>query len=356
MAITILNCLSQALPDYHYPGPKHAPHPPGSTVQKIFPPKFAIQRSQTGHERWAQIGRRYVTQGNQIGNTPDIHTARTYANLVLQQAQQGQQPQISIPALQAGLAAADALLSGSEYVPEKEDNIRHTNEADVVRTANLYLIHPVIQALWSHPKYHRSLVSQSEDTQNGTRTDVTFMKLGPAPPVGHQQVHRDFFILEFKRRGMIDGDDFEHTIPVPRGTAPQVFYRGILQPVAPKGKPTQSQKAAVQAISPPAVGAPVPNRTQPTTFFKAGPIKLITQAAAYAVHHSTRYVALFGYDCLICCYFPWVDPATSPSDNEKLNEDLKGEYPVEVDVYPGTSPDVRLALLGIMWTAIEDTP
>lgn len=349
MATTILNCLPQALPAYPYDGPKHAPHPVGSTVQKIFPPKFAIQRSQTGQDSWAQIGRRYLTQGNQIGTATDIRTARLLTNQSLPQSP----PQL-LPALQASLAAADTLLLGHEYIPEREDNIRHTNEADVVRTANLYLIHPVIQALWSHPKYHKSLVSQSEDTQHGTRTDITFMKVGPAQPAGHQ-VHRDFFILEFKRRGMIDGRDFQQPVPVPPRTDPQAFYRGILAPVAAGQKPTQAQKAAVQAIPSSTVAAPVPNRMQPTTF-KPGPMKLITQAAAYAVHHSTRYVALFNYDCLICCYFPWVDPTRTSNANEDLNLELAGEYPVEVDVYPGNSSDVRLALLGIMWTAIEDTP
>ncbi|KAK2616042.1 hypothetical protein N8I77_002759 [Diaporthe amygdali] len=180
------------------------------------------------------------------------------------------------------------------------------------------------------------------------------MKLGPAQPAANQ-VHRDFFIMEFKRRGMIDGRDFQQTVPFPQNTDPQAFYRHILEPVAPGQKPTQSQKAAVQAIPAQTVPGPIANRSQPTTF-KAGPMKLITQAAAYAVHHSTRYVALFNYDCLICCYFPWVDPTISPDANKNLNEEFAGEFPVEVDVYPGDSPDLRLALLGIMWTAIENTP
>lgn len=349
MAITILNCLSQALPAYPYNGPKHVPHPVGSTVQMIFPPKFAIHRSRTGYDRWAQIGLQYLTRGNSIGNTTDIQSARSYTNMLLPQCHHSLRPD-----LQADLQAADALLLGHECIPEREDNIRHTNEADIVRTANLYLTHPVIQALGSHPRYRKTLVSQSEHVRQGTRTDITFKKLCPIQSAGNQ-VHRDFFILEFKRRGMMDVDDFQQRVPVPPNTDPQSFYRGILEPVAPGRKPTQSQKAAAQAIPSQTVASPVLNRTQPTTF-KAGPMKLLTQAAAYAVHHSTRYVALFNYDCLVCCYFPWVDPTRDSDANKRLNLELAGEYPVEVDVYPGNSPDVRLTLLGIMWTAVEEIP
>lgn len=154
---------------------------------------------------------------------------------------------------------------------------------------------------------------------------------------------------------MIDGSDFQIPVPVPQNTDPRAFYRGILEPVAPGQKPTQLQKAAVQAIPAQTVPGPDRNRTQPSTF-KSGPMKLITQAAAYAVHHSTRYVALFNYGYLICCYFPWVDPTIDPDANEDLNEELAGEFPLEVDVYPGDSPDLRPALLGIMWTAIENNP
>lgn len=87
-------------------------------------------------------------------------------------------------------------------LPEKEDNIVHNNEADVVRSAILYLIHPVAQALWACPDYFRGFSSQSEDFDFRTRTDLTFFKT--AQPFNAQNSStrtRDFAVVEFKRRG-----------------------------------------------------------------------------------------------------------------------------------------------------------
>lgn len=280
-----------------------------------------------------------------------------YINAVLQQTGPSNPAR---PRLEGERDVVNALLNGSEYIPQQEDNIRHTNKADIVRTANLYLVHPVIQALWAHPKYNGTLVSQSEDFQHGTRTDITFMK------VGLNQVHRTFFILEYKRRGMIHGSDFHiqgGVIPVPpslqqilpQNVNAQQFARAILYPVNPGQKPTQAQKTAVQSIPAPYI-TPGPSGNNLASTFEENPMRLITQAAAYTVHHSTRYVALFNYDNLICCYFPWLDPTISPEDNEDLNKNLAGEYPVEIEIYPSNSVEQRLALLGIMWTALENTP
>lgn len=156
---------------------------------------------------------------------------------------------------------------------------------------------------------------------------------------------------------MIKASYFRHSIPLPRNgqfANQQAFNTHILMPVAPGGQPTQTQIAAVQSVQAPVIQGP--NPTQAQSMFEPDPIKLMTQAATYAIYHRTRYVALFNYDYLICCHFPWLDPTSSVRVLKDVNEDSNGEYPVEVEMYRGDDPEVRHALLGFMWTAIEDTP
>lgn len=338
-AVSLLNCLTQPLPDYPYTGGAHTPSAGGTTARGTLPPRFAIQRQNTGSDRWSRIGERYLRQqGYQIGTTPNIRTARAqYQALV-------SNPNVSAAnrlVYQPGLDAVDSFLNNRQFVPQTEDNIRHTNEADVVRTANLYLIHPVIQALWSHPYYHAGLISQSEDSQNGTRTDITLTK------VNRNQLHRSFAVVEFKRRGAIAGQSFMHNLQMPPNTGftnPQAYLAHIVAPVAAGQQPTAQQLAAIRSV--------------PLTRFTSGPLTLIKQATAYAIEHRTRFIVLFNYDWLICCYFPWLDPTKSANQLLQENRASLSEFPVELDMYEKSTnaQEMRLALLGFLWTAIENTP
>ena len=338
-AVSLRNCLPASLPDYPYTGGAHTPSAGGTTARGTLPPRFAIRRQDTGSVRWTQIGRLYLAQqGFQLGNTPDIQTARAqFQSLV-------QNPAIS-PAhrllYQNSLDATNLFLNDSQYVPQTEENIRHTNEADVVRTATLYLIHPVIQALWSHPYYHAGLLSQSEDTQNGTRTDITLIK------ADRNQNHRSFSVVEFKRRGAIAGQGFQHNLQMPLNAGfanLQAYLASIVTPVAPGQQPTAQQLMAVRNV--------------PATMFAGGALTLIKQATAYAIEHRTQYIALFNYDFLIFCYFPWLDPTKPKQQLLQENRASLSEFPVEVDIYDKATnaQEMRLALLGFLWAGIENTP
>jgi hypothetical protein len=79
-----------------------------------------------------------------------------------------------------------------------------------VRCATLYLVHSVVQAFWVHPTYHKSLLTQSEDTKDWPRTDLTFYKTKKGLP------NRTFMILEYKRRTVIKKSEFEHSYNKPR--------------------------------------------------------------------------------------------------------------------------------------------
>lgn len=260
MATPLWNSFNQALPPYPYTGGPHTVHDVGSTAKKTYPPKFAIERSSTGSIPWSQIGRRYLQQINRTGRVYDMQTALVAARATLPQVAANMQP-----LFQAAINADDLFVTGVHSIPQTEENLRHTNEADVVRSANLYLIHPVIQALSSHPSYFQGLVSQSEDWKNKTQTDITFMKVGFPQPAS-AQVHRDFFIMELKRRGMIKASYFRHSIPLPRNgqfANQQAFNTHILMPVAPGRQPTQTQIAAVQSVQAPVIQGLIRRKPNP---------------------------------------------------------------------------------------------
>lgn len=296
-----------------------------------------------------------------VGRAEDLRTARDFALDTLSALQQDPQWIHRVPRpylswanrLPVSVPAVNSFLSNSQFIPETEINIRHANEADVVRTANLYLIHLVLQALSAHPSYHTLLVSQSEDTQGKTRTDLTFQ-------FSTLNTLRSFAVVEFKRRGAIEGHGFQHlqNVPVPQTLNQQQYFAQILMPIAAGQRPTAQQLAHARRV--PATAQRKPGTNDPLTHrFSTGPLHLIQQATAYAMQHSIRYVALFNYDWLICCYFPWLDTSKDHKDLVAENRASNGEFPVEVDMYSLATADwhlIRLALLGLMWTAIEQIP
>lgn len=350
-AVSIRNSLPQPLPVYAYAGAAHVPGASGATTQATVPPRFAVPRPAA--DRWVNVGRGFlapVVTNYQVGICDGIVRARDDLVTMLQPGFQPAPTTAQRNAWQASVNRANVFLGDVQKIPETEKNIQHGNEADIVRTATLYLVHPVIQALCAHPSYQDCLISKSEDTQGGTRTDVTFKKVYFNQ--AGQQKTRSFAILEFKRRGAIQGDDFRHQALGPPGSvlpASNTLYVAIGQ------VPSPQQLAAVTAIVPPAP----PNPNIPRTMFTGGPLALIKQATAYSIEHRTQYVVLFNYDWMICCYFPWLDPTKSKVTLSANNRASQGEFPVEVDIYrysPANVAEMRLALLGFMWTAIENTP
>lgn len=199
-----------------------------------------------------------------------------------------------------------------ENVYMKEQAMLHCNESDVVRTAAMYLVHPVVTALNADLNMPGGLLLQSEDTLSQVRSDITFYRNNGTPDP------RPIAVVEFKRRGIIRPGQFA---------------------------------AATPAVTP-APGA---------TLFEYAALKLIKQACACAVVFRTRHIALCDWNYLVLCYF--IDmPYNNPT-----NVGTK----VEIQVIPIGTPSTqnrlgfnnsnnshlfRPALLGFLKNAYHYTP
>lgn len=259
------------------------------------PPHFAVERPQ--NDRWFLRGQTYLT---------NLQTAGT-------------------PAQAPGHALLNHFIN--EFIYNKEISIQHRNEADVVRTAALYLLHPVSQALNAHPSAHGAFSSQCEDTSvDGVRTDIAYFK----PTTGTSD--RAFAIIEFKRRTIIKISELNRAIQIYDPTAPTAA----------------TDLANIEA----AIPAKDTGQTH-RSFFMRDSHHLLKQAASYATLLRTRYVAIFDWDHLVCLYFPELDhTARKPDSTGGVN----GNY-VEIDVYPTSeSHRMRLALLGFLEHAFVNTP
>lgn len=301
------------------------------------PPKFGIRRLHS--QRWFLKGQQFVAS-----LPSEVVAART----LLSDPQSNPNFRAHV---QQAINYATLFANDHQFVPAIEDSIHHHNEADVVRTAALYLIHPVAQALSARPSHHRAFVSKSEDVGSSTRADVVFYR-------NDSNNERPFSVIEFKRRTMVHGPDFSHDerLRVPQGTPNP---SGLLQQiVAPFVANHPSALAAVQAFNSVVQATNIPPGE---TMFSPGTEKLIKQCAAYSIQHRTRHVVLFNYDYMICCYFPWLDTSLPVTRLRHMNATLNQDYPVEVDIYPRMSgpntanPELRLALLGFLHDAITDT-
>lgn len=189
VAVSIRQSLTQALPVYDYFGKNHTPPQPGSFTGLTLPPSFGILRNQA--DRWVHRGQQYLATlppkwaaAQQLLNQPGLTPAQ-------------------IAEIQETVNSARIFANNQEFIPGREANINHHNEADIVRTASLYLLHPVGQALWSDPDFNRAFYSRVEDVASDTRADVTFYRNDPNGP-------RSFAVVEFKRRTVVDGHDFSH--------------------------------------------------------------------------------------------------------------------------------------------------
>lgn len=206
-----------------------------------------------------------------------------------------------------------------EHLYMQERATQHRNEADVVRSAAMYLVHPVMAVLDADPITSGAIVLHAEDASvvnnnitSTVRTDITFYRYNP---VGDD---RPICVMEFKRRGVIRPDQFETAF---------------------------------------AAGAPANGGT----LFNHEALKLIQQAATYAITFQTRHVALFDWSFMVLCYF---------GDMQYNNPSTVGNR-VEIQVLPVGNPSTpnglgfnnsarshlfRPALLGFLKSAYAETP
>lgn len=199
-----------------------------------------------------------------------------------------------------------------EHLYMKEQAMQHHNESDVVRSAAMYLVHPVMGALDAEPTMNGGFILQSEDVNNTVRTDITFYRYTGTG------ANRPIAMLEFKRRGVIRPDQFDSTI----------------------------------AAAAPANGS---------TLFEGEALKLIKQAAAYAMMFPTRHVALCDWNYLVLCYFvdmPYNQPA-NVGDRVEIQYIPIGNPSTPNRLGFNNSANSQLfrpALLGFLKSAYDETP
>ncbi|KAG8166990.1 hypothetical protein KVR01_002679 [Diaporthe batatas] len=284
---SLLQSFNDPLPTYRYNGTVHKASEGGTESKNTTSPNFAVRRTQAN--RWSAVGQVFL---NNLQNASTVPLWTAFLN---------------------------------ERIYNKEQPIQHRNEADIVRTSALYLIHPVSQALNTHSMLNGTLSSQCEDNKTrGVRTDMTFLRAAQPEP-------RPFAVFEYKRRTIIASSRLNAAV----------------RPYNPAAATAAADLAAIlTSLTPPGVPRPI-------SAFEGGSLHLIKQASAYAIKKSTRYVAMFDYDHLICFYFPELDHTVPPG---AAVPPQVNNY-VEIDVYPfAQSNQMRLALLGFLAEAYENTP
>ncbi|KAI0814472.1 hypothetical protein GGR55DRAFT_631982 [Xylaria sp. FL0064] len=90
------------------------------------------------------------------------------------------------------------------------------------------------------------------------------------------------------------------------------------------------------------------------TFFEDNSRKLLKQAAAYAIHHRTSYVAIFNWDFLVLIHFSQLQAGQS---QQALRLQGCGDYCyITIIENKSTATDLRAALLGFLLLAYSNTP
>ena len=69
-------------------------------------------------------------------------------------------------------------------------------------------MHPVNQGLDAFPDFKKTIETQAEFQRNRMRTDITYFKAGTQPG----KPHRSFAVMEFKRRGILQANQFHDAI------------------------------------------------------------------------------------------------------------------------------------------------
>ncbi|RYC54060.1 hypothetical protein CHU98_g12149 [Xylaria longipes] len=235
----------------------------------------------------------------------------------------------ALPSYQNPIGVGDTHISGSTTLntdPPRffvgvsheawENAMWHLSEGDVVRAAAMYLLHPINQALSAIPDFASSIRCLSEQTTNGVRGDIAFNRL-------RSNERRCFAVVEFKKRGIIDDNEF-------RRAARTITRTSVAQHV---------QDAM---------------NMRERTFFQDNSVKLMKQAAAYAIRNRTRYVALFNWDHLVLIRFLGLDPRLSL---KTLIGNGVGDYcEISMIKYDTGSHIMRAALLGFLVEAYQQTP
>jgi hypothetical protein len=358
MPDSIQNCLTLRLPTFDTRYDPDSKVDEGALSTKTMPaPKMAIPRCDDN--RWFKLGAMDLDSS--------IVTPASFAGQVKHMRDQANKRHPNNKADLEILGFAKAFHENENFVPDKEIGITHSNEADVVRSAGLYLIHPVMQAMAAHPRYYKEILSKSEVHKGKTRTDMAFYQFDKNSEA------RPFAVVEYKKRESFQGDEFRHEkaikniVPSSWKADLQKKYDEILMPY-PRDRVGQQNHRASSEQAFKELVKHCRLEDQGATMFDKSALNAIKQASSYMVSYGVRYVALFNWDCLVLCYFPWLDLDKSSKvlageyrDIKKTrnNPGKEGKvYPVEVDIYDHNGPDgpnMRLALMSFMQHAWEET-
>ncbi|KAL1851002.1 hypothetical protein Daus18300_012736 [Diaporthe australafricana] len=202
-----------------------------------------------------------------------------------------------------------------EHIYHRERASQHFNESDVVRTAAMYLVHPVVAAMDADQTTYGGVLLQSEDSARQVRSDMTFYRYT------YQGRNRRIAVLEFKRRGVIRPNQFADAMPA---AAPAFVLPG-------------------------------------NTLFRGEAGKLMKQASAYAMRYETRHVAVCDWSYLVLCYFadmPYNAPNTIGNRVEVQIIPIGNAGPRnQLDFYNSLNSRLfRPALLGFIKHAYDNTP
>lgn len=211
-----------------------------------------------------------------------------------------------------------------EHLTLREAVTRHASEGDVVGTSALHVLHPLNQAFSSHPITQGTVTCLAEVTATKLRADITYFK---NPATAAASAKRSFAVVEFKRRCLIDKAEFE--------------YAEKLKANVPEANITQQQ---VNQIAQGAMGRNLDN-----TYYDDYSCKLVKQAAAYAMTHRTKYVALFNWETLVLVRFQAMrlrDGSGNLKTVKHLRADGVGEWCQTTIIT--ASAQMRPALLGFL--------
>lgn len=183
-------------------------------------------------------------------------------------------------------------------LPRLDQPLSLRTEADVVDAARQQLIHPVLATL-------QALIPGSsirrEPTLPGVRCDGLFS-------VGS----RHTAVIEFKRAGTLERDDFQPACSMSRGM---------------RRKP----------------------RISDGTLLGGNAIAITKQAVAYAWSYKTRYVAICDWDAMFLWKFPRIDMSA-----QKIRDATQGNEDLAYGTWVENRDDFRLALLGFLVNAYQD--
>jgi hypothetical protein len=190
------------------------------------------------------------------------------------------------------------------YLPVVESPFMIFTEADVVRAATLYVLHPINEAL--NARYQDGIYCRSESKQqSGGRCDVVWQAWDSA-----SEDWTVIAVLELKNRGVLDWSDCSGAL--------------------------QNQSNYAQAIQ--AAWATTEN-----TLFENNMIPIAKQAAHYAWSTGTHYVAVFDWDSLFMFRYERAD-----FESKSIGDWTYGTWVQEDGV-----ATFRKALLGFLLEAYE---